>query len=59
MPGGNVGAAAAAGLVERTRLRVCIRHLAHDRHPATSNNWDSDLELMIWTYNNGQTPRVL
>lgn len=23
---------------------------------ATSFNWDNDLELMIWTYNNGQAP---
>jgi hypothetical protein len=23
---------------------------------ATSNNWDNDLELMIWTYTNGQQP---
>ena len=23
---------------------------------ATANNWDGDLELMIWTYNHGQTP---
>jgi hypothetical protein len=33
-----------------------MRHLAHDRHPATSGNWDNDLVLMIWTDNKGPDP---